>query len=172
VTLRKATRQGGPWTRPELAWCLPHQSLASLCFSTSLECPHAFQITNTRFQLTRITETDVTLSVVCEVASAASLISMAGQSVQAASSLYAFSKACRNVQPRIQGVGQAMNHLCTLLSSVWKTALKAQELRGVTCSTLTNVFDSIRDCQQFLDLTEKQMELLKTRSKERMFLKA
>jgi hypothetical protein len=109
--------------------------------------------------------------VVGEVASIARLISLAEQSVQAASSLYTFFKAYKNVHPKIHEVAQALNRLCTLLSNVWKTASRAEVQRSSTYPTLTALIIGIKDCYEFLDNTEKQLDPIKTRPKDKIFTK-
>jgi hypothetical protein len=54
---------------------------------------------------------------------------------------------------------------------VWKTASRAEVQRSSICPTLTDLFNGIKDCDEFLDNTEKQLNPVKTRPKDKILTK-
>jgi hypothetical protein len=97
-----------------------------------------------------------------EAASIAGLVSLAGQTVQAASTLYAFFKAYKSVHPKIQEVASALEGLLNCLSNVRRAASGAEI---VYRQRKIDVFAGIKDCYELLNDIETQLDPIRANTK-------
>ena len=100
-----------------------------------------------------------------EAAGIAGLISLAGQSVQAASKLYAFFKAYESVHPKIQEVESALDGLLNCLGGICRVASSAKIVHGQQEAAVASVFASVRDCYELLNDIETQLDPIKASRK-------
>ena len=105
------------------------------------------------------------MAVVGEVASVAGLVSLAGQAVLAASSLYSFIKAYKNVHPQIQEVASTLQALHICLSGVRRIALHANTVHGQHHPEVAEIFASVKSCTELFDQVETRLDPIKNRVK-------
>lgn len=98
-----------------------------------------------------------------EAATIAGLISLAGQTVHAASTLYAFFKAYRSVYPRVQEIVSALDGLLNCLSNVRQAASTAEIVHGQ--GAIIDVFAAIKGCYELLENIETQIDPIKASGK-------
>ncbi|KIV86031.1 hypothetical protein PV11_01672 [Exophiala sideris] len=103
------------------------------------------------------------MAVVGEIASIAGLVGLAGQAVKAASSLYSFIKAYRNIHPMVEQVASILQALHTCLSGVRRTALHADAVHGHHYAEVAEIFASVKSCYELFDQIEKQLDPIKSR---------
>jgi len=111
------------------------------------------------------------MAVVGEVASIAGLVGLAGQAVKAASSLYSFIKAYRNIHSTIEQVASILQALHTCLSDVRRIALHADAVHGHHHPEVAEIFSSVKSCYELFDEIEKRLEPIKTRVRRTMVKK-
>lgn len=105
------------------------------------------------------------MAVVGEVASVAGLVSLAGQAVVAASSLYSFIKAYKNVHPQIQEVALTLQALHICLSGVRRIALHANTVHGQQHPEVAEIFASVKSCSELFDQIETRLNPIRNRVK-------
>ncbi|KAI1618293.1 hypothetical protein EDD36DRAFT_426064 [Exophiala viscosa] len=103
------------------------------------------------------------MAVVGEAASIAGLAALAGQAIQAASSLYSFIKAYKNIHPTIERVASILQALHTCLSDVRRIALHADDVHGHHHPEVAEIFSSIKCCYDLFDQIEQRLDPIKSR---------
>lgn len=106
-----------------------------------------------------------------EAATIAGLLSLAGQAVQAATVLYTYLKAYKNVHPRIADAAAELEHLHPCLSEIWKAASLAVSGAGPPPSSLALIFASLKRCHDCMSQIESGLDSVKTKARKSLLKK-
>lgn len=101
------------------------------------------------------------MSVIGEVASITGIISLAGQTLQAASSVYNLLKAYKRVQPRVLDIQAEVARLIETLQSVTPLGVRSS---NPASDQLTNLQTSVLRCESILENLRKQLKPLEATS--------
>jgi hypothetical protein len=106
-----------------------------------------------------------------EAATIAGLLSLAGQAVQAATVLYTYLKAYKDIHPRISDAAQELEHLHLCLSEIWKAASLAATGASASPSSLELIFTSLDKCYECMRQVEVDLDSVKGKARKGLIKK-